>query len=558
MSASTKLDSGRKSETRQHGRRNSTSPPPSARHHETKRPSSSHEDDRKRLDYVKFLTDKERKLCKDGFVDSQQYRSAYGDKDTEPKGRRVSVVDVAVKSEQDQQEYEKRLRIIEELMWRHKKEARELHHEHGDIVKEQRAVRRTLREYENSINKKRLEESKKLNESLSQYTALQQKRNHEKEELSKQRLETDQSETVEFKDKDRKTLLKTTDLARKYRTKMTALELKRTEIDLLNKEFTSKIQSKEQEQYHLKQELAELAIALNMEAHKGQELTQEHQRVVKQESNERLLTDRDADDKLQTKLAHSSKDVKTAEANRRRLSLDLTMKSARLQTKHREEERRKIDTERRMHDNKEEQKRLFDSARTVENEQQIRLSNQRVQEHNRRKKEQESEWLRERQEKNESSTSAYTEKFQQRHREEQRRQHEDHLNHFQKAVQRGEQRELELYNKLKEAEQARQQLDQSVRRSEMNLMETRRVNAARIKEEMTEMQRQEMELEQSLLRERALLAKAQACREETYQDMQRHRERLRQDRYLLSEHEREHNRLARVGKRSDAAPSRKS
>jgi hypothetical protein len=64
-----------------------------------------------------------------------------------------------------------------------------------------------------------------------------------------------------------------------------------------------------------------------------------------------------------------------------------------------------------------------------------------------------------------------------------------------------------LYKKLKDAEQASQQLEQTVRTSELRLTETRRSNAARIKEEMMEMAKQESELEQVLLRERAALNK---------------------------------------------------
>lgn len=36
-------------------------------------------------------------------------------------------------------------------MWKHKQEARELHHENGNIIKKQQAVRRTLQDYENSM-----------------------------------------------------------------------------------------------------------------------------------------------------------------------------------------------------------------------------------------------------------------------------------------------------------------------------------------------------------------------------------------------------------------------
>ena len=59
------------------------------------------------------------------------------------------------------------------------------------------------------------------------------------------------------------------ELARQYRTKMSELELRRIELQRLTEEFDSKMRRKEEEQFKLKAELAELAISLNMEAQKG-------------------------------------------------------------------------------------------------------------------------------------------------------------------------------------------------------------------------------------------------------------------------------------------------
>jgi len=78
-------------------------------------------------------------------------------------------------------------------------------------------------------------------------------------------------------------------------------------------------------------------------------------------------------------------------------------------------------------------------------------------------------------------------------------------------VLKGEQQENNLYHKLREAEQTSHQLEQSVRNYEQHFMETRRSNAARIKEEMTEMAKQEAEIEQTLLKERASLHKVDDC-----------------------------------------------
>ena len=44
-----------------------------------------------------------------------------------------------------------------------------------------------------------------------------------------------------------------------------------------------------------------------------------------------------------------------------------------------------------------------------------------------------------------------------------------------------------------------------------------------------------------------LLFQTHADREATYEELLKHRDMQREDKYLLSEHEREHNRLMRVG-----------
>ena len=58
------------------------------------------------------------------------------------------------------------------------------------------------------------------------------------------------------------------DLERKYRAKMSEIELRRSEVNRLNEEYLQKMKLKESESYKLNKELAELALALNMEAQK--------------------------------------------------------------------------------------------------------------------------------------------------------------------------------------------------------------------------------------------------------------------------------------------------
>ena len=58
------------------------------------------------------------------------------------------------------------------------------------------------------------------------------------------------------------------DLERKYRAKMSEIELRRSEVNRLNEEYLQKMKVKESETYNLNKELSEIALALNMEAQK--------------------------------------------------------------------------------------------------------------------------------------------------------------------------------------------------------------------------------------------------------------------------------------------------
>ena len=83
---------------------------------------------------------------------------------------------------------------------------------------------------------------------------------------------------------------------------------------------------------------------------------------------------------------------------------------------------------------------------------------------------------------------------------------------LQKMVGKGEDQEYSLHNRVKNAEYARQKQEQRVRKLNQQLMELKRKNAVKIKNEMTEVERSEKELEQQLLREQAELTKVTMMR----------------------------------------------
>ncbi|PIK37796.1 putative RNA-binding protein 25 [Apostichopus japonicus] len=124
-----------------------------------------------------------------------------------------------------------------------------------------------------------------------------------------------------------------------------------------------------------------------------------------------------------------------------------------------------------------------------------------------------------------------------------------------KAVTKQEEIEYNLSNRVRDAELSRKQREQSCKRLMNKLLEMRRTNAAKLKKEMVEMSQQEKALEQRVLREQSYLFKSHVSREEGYLSLQQHRMKMQEDRSLLNEVSREHQRLMRIGEKTDMITS---
>lgn len=511
-------------------------------------------------EYAAFLKAQERKVGPGGFLDSNRFSYTFALKkekaQTSKSGQIRSrtpdnVVLLTARIHKDEQDYEKRIKVIEDHMWQHKQEERELKRTEGDIIKNQRAVRHTLRDYGNAVNKKRIAEEKKLNQSLERFTKMSQDHVHDREENSKQRSRQSQAQALAHKDLSRKMDLKKSDMERQYNAKRAAIELKRAEVMRLSQDFESKMRQKEEEQHKLKQELAELAITLNMEAQKARVQTNDYNRNKKREKTTQIQDDLTANKTLEYKLTKSDGDIKEAMMSKRKLDSDLAFTKSHLDIKKRDEQRHLTDTQIRLEDNTTTQRQLNNSAYNAGMDLKAKQIDQKIQAHNTRRVNLLHSGMKQKKDKEVAQQEVWEKRFKIRDHEAQRKKHEDSLKFFKKMVTKGEEVEQELYANVRSSEYARQKQDQEVRRTQQTLAELRRINAIKMKEDMVERKRQEEQLQQKLIREKAELDKVHANREESYLRLQDHRLKLRSDKHLLEEHEREHQRLIRVGQRSD-------
>lgn len=514
-------------------------------------------------DYAAFLKEQERKVGPDGFLDSNRYSHTYQvkkkDRDLKTarsEGGKPSVVKLSAKIEMDKKEHDRRIKIIEahfqDHMWQHKQEERELKRTEGDIIKNQRSVRQTLRDFENAITKKRMTEEKKLNVGLQKYTVLRRDYVHQKHDLTKSRILANIMFEHGYKDSDRKSAMKKSDLARSYRAKLSEMELKQTEVMRISQDFENKMRQKEEEQYKLKQELAELAIALNMESQKARQQTFDTTKERKKETTNRIHEDLTAKQTVDNKLASSDGDTKAAEMNKRKLSADLKVTRHHISIKQRDEQRHLEDTRMRLSDNGNVQRELNEDAFHTGQDLKSKRMQQNIEAHNIRRVTQLKSFMKNKKEDLDKKQQVWEARFQKRSAEQARREHEDFLKFFQKMVTKGEDQEQTLYAKVRNSEYARQQQEQNVRRVQLQLQELKRKNAANVTQELASVNLKEQELEQQLIREKAELDKVHAEREESYIRLQKHRQGLRDDKHNLEEHEREHLRLQRIATRSDS------
>ena len=203
----------------------------------------------------------------------------------------------------------------------------------------------------------------------------------------------------------------------------------------------------------------------------------------------------------------SDGDTKAAESNKRKLSADLNLTKSHLDIKKRDENRHLTDTQFRLSDNSNTQRQLNEAAFHAEMDLKAKQIEQKLESHNARRVQYMTTNLRNKKEKEEAQQLVWEGRFKRRNAEQERKKHEDSLKFFKKMVTKGEDQEKNLYNKVRNSEYARQKQEQNVRRLQQQLADVKRKNSIKIRQELSERQRLEKEIEQSLIREKAELDK---------------------------------------------------
>ncbi|CAH1246379.1 LAMA2 [Branchiostoma lanceolatum] len=511
-------------------------------------------------EYASFLKEKERKVGPEGFLDSHRYTHTFEVKEVSPRfktssPRRASsvetVVDLQSKIKKDQKDYDKRMKVVEDHMWQHKQAERELKRVEGDVLKKQRHVKRMIRDLENSIQKKTLDEDKKLNKTLQTQDQLQRDYVHQTEEKTKEHINESVEYMQQFKDKTRKALLHESEAERQFKAKQAAMDLCRTELDRMNLEFTQKMQQKEEEQFKLKKELADLAIKLNMDAQKKRQMQFEQGRIGSETTRKRILANREADTTLDTSLGKAEGGTRRFETGKRMLSAELNTTRSHLQERARDEARRLRDSLNLLEKNADVQRKLQEEAQQADLDLRSKQIDQKLQAHNLKKQQRLNALVRTKSTERHQKLNEWEERYLMRVDDDRRRKHEDKMKHFKRAVGKAQQQEHSMYEKVRQSEYSRTKQEQTVKKMNEQLQRLRKKNSSTIREQMAESLQKEKELEYKLQREKAQLTKTTVERETMYENIVKLRERLREDKHVMGEEEREHMRLQRIGMRTD-------
>lgn len=510
--------------------------------------------------YADFLRKFGRYVGKDGYVDTEEsiHRASIKQKqldklrsssETGAKRSTNSLafdfgsVKIASKEVERNKTHDKHIKVIEDQMIQSKQMERAFKRQDGDVKKEQRQIRQTVREFDQLIGKKKFEADKNLAKNLGEVKTLEFQNAHKKEQNTKARIEENTDTLVSSKDKGRKTLILCNDLSRQFAIKKNELQLKQTELHTLHDDFESRIRRKEEEEARVKKEIAEIALALNMETIKAKNDLIDFKNFVSKNKDKTVKSDLNDKQELNDNIAKTSNYVKSYDATRRRLSAGAEEEKSKWSLKQREANRRIVDTRNNLEKIYQRQRDLNEAAQIKDTDKKAAEIEKKIEDITNRKNQLKSRALSEKIERSEAHEELFKSKAAHKFSELNAKSHEDHLKHFQKTVAKDEECEKELYKSVKEAEFLRRKKDNELKKMQDGLNDMKKKNAAEIKQAIAKAFAEEEEFKQKILREKAQLDRFHADREENYNKLLSHREKVKEDKFLLEKHEVEHQRL---------------
>ncbi|CAF1582502.1 unnamed protein product [Rotaria magnacalcarata] len=446
--------------------------------------------------------------------------------------------------ENKKKEYDKQMKLIEEEMIRAKQREREAKRLEGDIKKEQRHVQHALRDLDVDTTKKRYYAEKSLSKNLQEKDKIEREFVKKREKQTKQRTDHLIDSLQTNKDKDRRNLLLYNDLSRQYGTKSHELQIKHQQLHQVHLDFEQKVQQRELEEARIKKELADIAMALNLEAQKAKADMKDFLTIV--DFDRGLTMKQDLEPEQRTK---------NYDQDRRRLSSDMVLQRSMLDFKQRDALRRIGDTKSRLETVYAKQRQLNTSTAIMEQDRRAAQLMSKMNDIDNRRSQLMNQHIRDKTEKSEDKENEAAAKVKISHIEIEAKQHEDKLRDLEDKVAKNEEIEYTIRKSVKEAEFLRRKKEQEVQKLKEDLVKKKREDAKKVHDAIARCEQEERALERILAREKAKLFKLQTRREDNHERLARQREQMRENKALLNIHQQEHERLLQIQNQSHSLQS---
>lgn len=199
--------------------------------------------------------------------------------------------------------------------------------------------------------------------------------------------------------------------------------------------------------------------------------------------------------------------VKSYDGTRRRLSAEADQEKSQWSLKQREANRRIVDTRNNLEKIYQRQRNLNEAAQIKETDKKAAEIDKKIEDINNRKNYIQSKALSEKIAQSEAHEALFKSKAAHKFSQANAQQHEDHLKHFQKIVQKEEEAEKEIYKVVKESEFMRRKKDNELKKMQEQFNEMKKQNAITIKNAIAKAFAEEQEYQQKILREKAHLDK---------------------------------------------------
>eukprot|EP00118_Oscarella_pearsei_P026961 m.310601 g.310601 ORF g.310601 m.310601 type:complete len:506 (+) comp53006_c0_seq1:50-1567(+) len=470
------------------------------------------------------------------------------------KKRPKSTLEIRSRAAEVVEDHDKRLKLINEHMWQHRQEGRELRRVEMDITRTQRNLTNALQSKEREVAKKRAAEEKRLQEKQLSWQRHEHQDLHVSADFTRNKVKSLSLTHAKNNEAVKRHVKAKNETEFVYEKLCYAVDRKRAEVQKLSEEFEQKIRRKEEEQFLLQKRLTEMAITLNMEAHKrrkeeANEMSQRAKEIMKEAKEKKGREESLSEERWKAEMAG-----RQFEERKKDLAKSLRQEKDRLEFKGRETGRRLGGVKKMLAQNADMQTFSVSASEHVEGAKLLTEMEEKMRRVEEKRKAQIKVKMMETMRKNGKDFEEWERRISKQQSDLTRKQHEDRMRDLMKEVHKQDNAERKLYDKARSSEEERRKRDQVVGKLQEELDACKRENARKLKELAVSTQKVEEEIKQKIIREAAELSKALNEKQESLRLLAQARYRSQEERYMLDEEKREHERLLRIEQRTNSSP----